>query len=94
MLLKFLLLTYNGRIVAWAALPMCTPQFSIVEGKYKVPMLRGEHSPSVQHYKTIEDIMGNDLNAWLCNIYVEVKHLPKIFVDDNGNALVCFKSLS
>lgn len=78
-----------NRVVGWAALPMCTPQFSIVEGRFKLPILRGEHSPSTSHYRTIERTIGEDLNAWLCNIYVEVKHLPKLFVNPDGTTMVC-----
>jgi hypothetical protein len=74
-------------VVGWAALPMCTPYFSVVEGKFKLPILRGEHSPAVQHYKAIEETIGNDLNSWLCNIYVEVKHLPKTALTDSGAAV-------
>ena len=59
-----------------------------MEGKFKLPILRGEHSPAIQHYKTIEEIIGNDLNSWLCNVYVEVKHLPKSSMDRDGNLLV------
>lgn len=73
-----------NRIVGWAALPMCTPQFSVVEGRFKLPILRGEHTPSVQHYRTIEHIIGDDLNSWLCNIYIEIKHLPKFFTNSDG----------
>lgn len=76
-----------NRVVGWAALPMCTSQFSVVEGRFKLPILRGEHTPSVQHYRSIERTIGDDLNAWLCNIYVEVKHLPKAFLNQEGQAL-------
>jgi hypothetical protein len=76
-----------NRVIGWAALPMCTPQFSVVEGRFKLPILRGEHTPSIQHYRTIEHSIGEDLNNWLCNIYVEVKHLPKVFMNRDGTSM-------
>lgn len=48
---------------------------SLVEGKLRLPMLRGEHSPVFQHFRTMEQTIANDLNNWLCNIYLEVRHL-------------------
>ena len=46
------------------------------QGKYKLAMMRGEHTPSVRHFKTMDNSISEDLNNWLCNIYFEIKHLP------------------
>jgi hypothetical protein len=63
------------KIEAWTALPMTYESMSIVEGKFKLPLIRGEHSQSVQHFKTMERMMADDLHNWLCNIYIEVRHM-------------------
>lgn len=60
------------KVVAWTALPMSNTHFTVVSGKYRLPMLRGEPTPSIQHFNTMESLMAEDLSAWLCNIYVEV----------------------
>ena len=66
------------KVVAWTALPMINSQFSVVSGKFRLPLFRGEPSPSIEHFKTIEQLIADDLNNWLCNIYVEMRHLPRL----------------
>mmetsp|Transcript_18910 Transcript_18910/g.31567 ORF Transcript_18910/g.31567 Transcript_18910/m.31567 type:complete len:1169 (-) Transcript_18910:236-3742(-) len=66
------------KVVAWTALPMINTQFTIVSGKIRLPLFRGEPSPSIEHFKTIEQLIADDLNNWLCNIYVEIRHLPRL----------------
>jgi hypothetical protein len=29
----------------------------------------------VQQFKTMEQLIANDLHNWLCNIYIEVRHM-------------------
>ena len=41
------------KIIAWTAIPMCNERFGIVDGKFKLPLLRGEHSIAVQVYAYI-----------------------------------------
>ena len=72
----------SDKIEAWTALPMTYENMTIVEGKVKLPLLKGEHSPAVQHFKTMEKLMCSDLHNWLCNIYVEVRCLSTfVFAD-------------
>lgn len=63
------------RIEGWTAVPMSYESMSIIEGKIKLPMMRGEHSPSVQHFKAMEQNMADNLRNWLCNIYIEVTNI-------------------
>jgi hypothetical protein len=60
------------KCVGWTALPMCNEHYGLVEGKLKLPVLRGEHSPNCQHFRKMESVITKDLNNWLCNIYIEV----------------------
>lgn len=39
------------RVVGWTAVPMCYENMTLIEGKLKLPLLRGEHSKKVQHFK-------------------------------------------
>ena len=53
-------------------MPMCNEHFGVFEGKLKLPFIRGEHSPSCQSFRGMEEAIGSDLNNWLCNAYIEV----------------------
>jgi hypothetical protein len=46
-------------------------------------MIRGEHTPSIRHFKDMENCISADLNNWLCNIYFEIKHLPLGDIEQN-----------
>jgi hypothetical protein len=59
--------------VGWTVLPMCNEEMTIVDGKFKLPMLKGRHSPLVQSYSSIERSMANDIDSWLCNIYFDIR---------------------
>lgn len=63
----------TDHVVAWTALPIINAHFTVVEGKFRLPLIRGEANPTIKHFKSIEELIANDLNSWLCNIYIEVK---------------------
>ena len=64
------------KTVGWTAVPMCNEHLSIVEGTFKLPLLRGEQSPHTEHFRSMERDMANDLNNWLCNAYIEIRRMP------------------
>ncbi|OWZ15453.1 hypothetical protein PHMEG_00010900 [Phytophthora megakarya] len=64
-------------VVAWGALPLSTPEFQIIQGKFKVPLLRGEMDHTMDKYQDMEKMYQSDLSSWLCNFYFQVFHLPK-----------------
>jgi len=64
------------KCVAWTALPLCTEHFTVPQGMYKLPFLKGAHSPLVQNYKEMERAMASDINNWLCNGYIEIRSFP------------------
>ena len=68
---------HSDRALAWAAMPMTNEHFAVVSGKFRLPFLRGQHGPLVQHYKAIEESIAEDLNTWLCNMYVEIRHVSR-----------------
>ena len=65
------------RVVAWGAFPICNEHFDIVQGKCKVPMLRGPMRQNIDRFSKIQTLMHKDLDNWLANLYFEVKLLPK-----------------
>ncbi|OQR96964.1 hypothetical protein ACHHYP_12840 [Achlya hypogyna] len=74
----------HDTVVGWAALPVCTADFTILEGHFKVPLLRGDIDHTITKYHDIERLYTMDLGAWLCNLYVTAKHLPRERLDRNG----------
>lgn len=46
---------------------------SVIQGKFKLPILRGEHSPAITRFQDIDTTLRKDLGHWLCNIYFEVR---------------------
>lgn len=64
------------RCEAWTALPLCSEHFCVPQGRFKLPFLRGCHSPQLQSYRDMEEAVARDLGAWLCNGYVELRLFP------------------
>ena len=46
-------------------------------GKYKSPLLRGELDPRIEKHRKLEEIINDDVDNWLCNLYFEVIKLPR-----------------
>lgn len=74
----------RDQIVGWGALPMCNPRFRIVQGRYKIPLLKGEPTPLIDKFMQIESLYTEDLTSWLSNLYVDVRHLSKEHMDKQG----------
>jgi len=72
------------RVVAWGALPMCDPDFRAVTGSFQLPLLAGEVDLNVDKYAAMESAVARDLGAWLANVYLEVRHMPRTYVDEGG----------
>lgn len=67
----------TDKVVGWGCFPICDGQFEIIEGKYKVPFLRGEMDPAITKHETIERLISEDVDHWLCNMYFEIVKLPR-----------------
>jgi hypothetical protein len=59
---------------------MSFENMSLIEGKLKLPMIRGEHSPAIRHFKSMEQLMADDLSNWLCNVYLEVRRMKVPYI--------------
>jgi hypothetical protein len=40
------------------------------QGRFKVPLLRGEVNPSVDRWSTLQTQLQTDLDSWVANLYV------------------------
>ncbi|MEQ2278554.1 hypothetical protein AMECASPLE_000145 [Ameca splendens] len=82
MILVFQLISLPGHgshfssVLAWGVFPICSLNLSLVQGRFKTPMVRGEPSPRLDQFKKIEAIISSDLDHWLCNLYFQVKKYP------------------
>lgn len=45
--------------------------------RYKAPFLRGDMDPTIDKHEKIEELMADDLENWLCNLYFEIVKLPR-----------------
>lgn len=75
------------RVVAWTALPCSDSDLRPVEGRFLLPMLRGEVDLDVDQFSKMEQRWGRDLDNWLGNLYVEVARVPREQIGD-GDRLV------
>ncbi|AWP20824.1 putative orofacial cleft 1 candidate 1 protein [Scophthalmus maximus] len=78
MVLIFQLIALRGdrSVVAWGAFPVCGPSLSLVQGRFKTPLVRGEPNTQLDQFRKIEGLLSSDLDHWLCNMYFQVKRLP------------------
>ncbi|XP_072306697.1 uncharacterized protein ofcc1 [Eucyclogobius newberryi] len=68
--------SHVSSVLAWGAFPVCGPSFSLVQGRFKTPLLRGEPSGQLDQFTKVESLISSDLDHWLCNLYFQVKRLP------------------
>uniref|UniRef100_A0A3B3Y6J9 Orofacial cleft 1 candidate gene 1 protein n=1 Tax=Poecilia mexicana TaxID=48701 RepID=A0A3B3Y6J9_9TELE len=68
--------SHFSSVLAWGVFPVCSMSLSLVQGRFKTPLIRGEPSPQLDQFKKIEAIISSDLDHWLCNLYFQVKKIP------------------
>ncbi|XP_073797536.1 uncharacterized protein ofcc1 isoform X4 [Danio rerio] len=64
-------------VVGWGAFPICDCSLQLLKGKFKTPLLRGGPNSSLNQFRKIEHLLSTDLDNWLCNLYFQVKRLPR-----------------
>ncbi|XP_074656241.1 uncharacterized protein LOC141909627 [Tubulanus polymorphus] len=67
----------TDHIVGWGCFPICDANFEVIEGKYKVPLLRGPMDYRIDKHEIVERLVSTDLDHWLCNFYFEIVRLPR-----------------
>lgn len=75
----FILELYNLKelgpiVVGWTVLPMINGYVELIEGKFKLPLLKGKKDESIYSYELFEYYFTASIENWLGNIYIEVKH--------------------
>ncbi|XP_077100463.1 uncharacterized protein ofcc1 [Siphateles boraxobius] len=64
-------------VVGYGAFPICDCSLQLFKGKFKTPLLRGRPNSSLNQFRKIEHLLSTDLDHWLCNLYFQVKRLPR-----------------
>ncbi|CDJ48408.1 hypothetical protein, conserved [Eimeria brunetti] len=64
-------------VVGWGAFPLVDSDFRLIEGSFKVPLLRGSVDPSIRRYLDLEHLISNNLDSWLCHLYFRCQRLPQ-----------------
>eukprot|EP01147_Barroeca_monosierra_P007714 gene7714-611_t len=65
------------RGLAWGVFPMLNSDCEIVNGKFKLPLLRGDMDSSITTHRALQQAIASDLDNWLCNLYITVSRLPR-----------------
>lgn len=68
--------------VGWSVLPLADSRLRVIQGSFRIPMVRGNLNPSIDLHETLEKLIANDLENWLGNLYLDVRHLTRIECDD------------
>ncbi|XP_066848550.1 uncharacterized protein [Anser cygnoides] len=69
--------TWIDRKVGWGIFPLCDNSLNALEGKFKCPFLRGHYDSKIDQFKKIENLISQDLDHWLCNLYFQIIKLPQ-----------------
>ncbi|CBJ31118.1 conserved unknown protein [Ectocarpus siliculosus] len=64
--------------VGWCVLPLADSRLRIVRGSFRIPLLRGEPNPNIDLHEGLEKLIAADLEAWLGNLYLDIRHLPRV----------------
>lgn len=63
--------------VGWCVLPLADSRLRVVRGSFRIPLLRGEPNPNIDLHESLEKLVAADLETWLGNLYLDVRHLPR-----------------
>ena len=62
----------TDKVVGWGVFPLVNRDFSVVEGKFRIPLIRGEVDKSIDTYRHVTASVQDDLKNWLGNLYFEI----------------------
>ncbi|GKT28380.1 Orofacial cleft 1 candidate gene 1 protein like protein [Aduncisulcus paluster] len=63
--------------VGWCVFPLLSVGLDVIEGGYRVPMVRGSLDPTVCLFSEYQSLFERDLDHWLGNLYISVTHTPQ-----------------
>lgn len=59
-------------VVAWGVFPVCDCSLTLIQGRFRTPLLRGCPNSAIDQFSKIERLLSADLDYWLCNLYFQV----------------------
>lgn len=62
-------------VIGWGIFPLLNSDFTLNEGKFKVPLLFGGVNPTIDKFMKIEAEMMRNLDAWIANLYFEIEKI-------------------
>lgn len=66
----------QNKVMAWGSFPLVQSSLDLIEGNFKVALMRGQINRSIDKYSGIEERISSDLDTWLGNLYFHVRHMP------------------
>ena len=72
---ELILLDYNqasqeDRVYAWGAFPLINYDLAINQGRFKLPLILGSYTRSVDKFKEIEGKIKRNIDEWVGNLYI------------------------
>jgi len=71
----------NDQVLGWGAFPFCDTEFNIIDGRFKVPMLKGVMDWRITEHDAYERRIKEDIDAWIGNLYFELVRCPRYVGD-------------
>eukprot|EP00347_Sterkiella_histriomuscorum_P004362 403360744 len=62
-------------VVGWGVFPLVDSEFTLNEGKFKLPLLFGQVNVAYDKFGKIEDSYKQDFDKWLCNLYIQIDRI-------------------
>ena len=66
------------KVMAHAFFPICNSDFTPIEGKFKIPMIRGEINTNWDKFRDLEALYCKDLDKWIGNLYFQISRLENV----------------
>lgn len=61
-----------GTCVCWGVFPIETPEFKVIDGACKTPLIRGWMDSNVDQYHKIQGLCCESLDNWMGNLYFKI----------------------
>eukprot|EP00758_Cryptobia_borreli_P008919 Tbor_TRINITY_DN5429_c1_g1::TRINITY_DN5429_c1_g1_i1::g.24674::m.24674 len=66
----------TDKVIAWGVFPLVDRNFRILEGKFKISLIKGEADSVFDTYRQVTNSIQDDLKYWFGNLYVEILASP------------------
>jgi hypothetical protein len=84
----------DDEVVGWGAFPILNSELSFNEGRFKIPIMQGNVNEDITLYRQMQEMMVENLDTWVCNMYFEVEPLliQKLAFDYDNHLMYYEKS--